>query len=133
LPEETHQLTVRALVVGALLGCVGQCGCYQLSFIIANTRLVGASNIYLGLKTGFTFGPQLFGVRSLLVMTLGFLWRRGAPLVRANHIPRRSGKALHTPLPYSLQYSTYSHANANTPLGHLWILHHQSDEQSTPL
>jgi uncharacterized oligopeptide transporter (OPT) family protein len=22
---------------------------------------VGASNIYLGLKTGFTFGPQLFG------------------------------------------------------------------------
>jgi uncharacterized oligopeptide transporter (OPT) family protein len=23
--------------------------------------IVGASNIYLGLKTGFTFGPQLFG------------------------------------------------------------------------
>ncbi|KAG8821599.1 hypothetical protein FRC17_009780 [Serendipita sp. 399] len=44
MPEETHQLTLRALVVGALLGCV-----------------VGASNIYLGLKTGFTFGPQLFG------------------------------------------------------------------------
>ncbi|KAI0045023.1 oligopeptide transporter [Auriscalpium vulgare] len=43
-PEETHQLTVRALLVGCLLGCV-----------------VGASNIYLGLKTGFTFGPQLFG------------------------------------------------------------------------
>ncbi|KAG8807572.1 hypothetical protein FRC19_006590, partial [Serendipita sp. 401] len=37
------QLTLRALVVGAVLGCV-----------------VGASNIYLGLKTGFTFGPQLF-------------------------------------------------------------------------
>jgi OPT family oligopeptide transporter len=42
--EETHQLTVRALVVGSALGAV-----------------VGASNIYLGLKTGFTFGPQLFG------------------------------------------------------------------------
>ncbi|KAF9269609.1 OPT oligopeptide transporter [Marasmius fiardii PR-910] len=43
-PEETHQLTIRALFVGACLGAV-----------------VGASNIYLGLKTGFTFGPQLFG------------------------------------------------------------------------
>ncbi|KAF9447743.1 oligopeptide transporter [Macrolepiota fuliginosa MF-IS2] len=43
-PEETHQLTVRAIVVGCALGAV-----------------VGASNIYLGLKTGFTFGPQLFG------------------------------------------------------------------------
>ncbi|KAF5330038.1 hypothetical protein D9611_010470 [Ephemerocybe angulata] len=43
-PEETHQLTVRAVVVGCGLGAV-----------------VGASNIYLGLKTGFTFGPQLFG------------------------------------------------------------------------
>ncbi|KAA1472482.1 oligopeptide transporter [Dentipellis sp. KUC8613] len=44
LPEETHQLTFRALFVGWCLGAV-----------------VGASNIYLGLKTGFTFGPQLFG------------------------------------------------------------------------
>lgn len=26
-----------------------------------NLHTVGASNIYLGLKTGFTFGPQLFG------------------------------------------------------------------------
>ncbi|RPD54927.1 OPT oligopeptide transporter [Lentinus tigrinus ALCF2SS1-7] len=42
--EETHQLTLRAIVVGCALGAV-----------------VGASNIYLGLKTGFTFGPQLFG------------------------------------------------------------------------
>ncbi|EJF57749.1 OPT oligopeptide transporter [Dichomitus squalens LYAD-421 SS1] len=41
---ETHQLTLRAIVVGCALGAV-----------------VGASNIYLGLKTGFTFGPQLFG------------------------------------------------------------------------
>ncbi|KAI0066782.1 oligopeptide transporter, partial [Artomyces pyxidatus] len=43
-PEETHQLTFRAVIVGCCLGAV-----------------VGASNIYLGLKTGFTFGPQLFG------------------------------------------------------------------------
>ncbi|KAJ8086152.1 hypothetical protein PM082_004974 [Marasmius tenuissimus] len=43
-PEEEYQLTVRALIVGSALGAV-----------------VGASNIYLGLKTGFTFGPQLFG------------------------------------------------------------------------
>ncbi|KAH9941892.1 OPT oligopeptide transporter [Epithele typhae] len=42
--EETHQLTVRAVFVGCVLGAI-----------------VGASNIYLGLKTGFTFGPQLFG------------------------------------------------------------------------
>ncbi|OCH86719.1 OPT oligopeptide transporter [Obba rivulosa] len=43
--EETHQLTLRALFVGCCLGAV-----------------VGASNIYLGLKTGFTFGPQsIFG------------------------------------------------------------------------
>ncbi|KAF8893198.1 oligopeptide transporter [Gymnopilus junonius] len=42
--EETHQLTFRAILVGCALGAV-----------------VGASNIYLGLKTGFTFGPQLFG------------------------------------------------------------------------
>ncbi|KAG7095440.1 hypothetical protein E1B28_006189 [Marasmius oreades] len=43
-PEEPYQLTVRALFVGSCLGAV-----------------VGASNVYLGLKTGFTFGPQLFG------------------------------------------------------------------------
>ncbi|KAG8680927.1 hypothetical protein FRC09_017870, partial [Ceratobasidium sp. 395] len=42
--DEEYQLTLRALVVGWALGAV-----------------VGASNIYLGLKTGFTFGPQLFG------------------------------------------------------------------------
>ncbi|KAF9526157.1 OPT oligopeptide transporter [Crepidotus variabilis] len=41
---EDRQLSFRAVVVGCALGAV-----------------VGASNIYLGLKTGFTFGPQLFG------------------------------------------------------------------------
>ncbi|TCD62765.1 hypothetical protein EIP91_006437 [Steccherinum ochraceum] len=49
VPEETHQLTFRRSVLSALLvGC-------------ALGAVVGASNIYLGLKTGFTFGPQLFG------------------------------------------------------------------------
>ncbi|KAF8962563.1 oligopeptide transporter [Flammula alnicola] len=43
-PTEEHQLTFRAIYVGCVLGAI-----------------VGASNIYLGLKTGFTFGPQLFG------------------------------------------------------------------------
>lgn len=43
-PEEEQQLTVRALVVGICLGAV-----------------VSASNIYLGLKTGWTFGASLFG------------------------------------------------------------------------
>ncbi|KAG8958554.1 hypothetical protein FRC05_008783 [Tulasnella sp. 425] len=43
-PAEEHQLTISTLVAGCALGAV-----------------VGASNIYLGLTTGFTFGPQLFG------------------------------------------------------------------------
>lgn len=42
--EETRQLTIRSLVVGTVLGCV-----------------IAASNVYLGLKTGFTFGASLFG------------------------------------------------------------------------
>lgn len=44
IPEEEQQLTVRALVIGICLGAV-----------------VSASNIYLGLKTGWTFGASLFG------------------------------------------------------------------------
>jgi hypothetical protein len=44
IPEEEQQLTVRALVVGVCLGAI-----------------VSASNIYLGLKTGWTFGASLFG------------------------------------------------------------------------
>lgn len=44
IPEEEQQLTIRALVVGICLGAV-----------------VSASNIYLGLKTGWTFGASLFG------------------------------------------------------------------------
>lgn len=41
-PVETSQLTFRAVIVGCLLGAIVQ-----------------ASNLYLGLKTGFTFGAQL--------------------------------------------------------------------------
>ncbi|KAF4547607.1 OPT oligopeptide transporter-like protein 2 [Elsinoe fawcettii] len=42
-PEE-HILTARALIVGIVLG-----------------SLVNCSNVYLGLKTGFTFGSSMFG------------------------------------------------------------------------
>lgn len=42
--EDGDGLTIRAMVVGTLLGLI-----------------IAASNIYLGLKTGFTFGAQLFG------------------------------------------------------------------------
>ncbi|KAG4413478.1 hypothetical protein IFR04_013379 [Cadophora malorum] len=44
LPEEGSQITLRALLIGCCLGAV-----------------VSASNIYLGLKTGWTFGASLFG------------------------------------------------------------------------
>ncbi|KAG1838579.1 OPT oligopeptide transporter protein-domain-containing protein [Suillus subalutaceus] len=43
-PVEDQQLTVRAVLVGCMLGAV-----------------IAASNIYLGLKTGWTFGASLFG------------------------------------------------------------------------
>ncbi|KAI9011102.1 OPT oligopeptide transporter protein-domain-containing protein, partial [Gaertneriomyces semiglobifer] len=44
LPDEGNALTIRAVLVGTILGSV-----------------VAASNLYLGLKTGFTFGASLFG------------------------------------------------------------------------
>lgn len=45
LPEERKRiLTIRAVIVGCICGA-----------------LVGSSNIYLGLKTGWTFGASLFG------------------------------------------------------------------------
>ena len=42
--DEPNPLTIRAVVVGILLG-----------------SLVNASNVYLGLKTGFTFPATMFG------------------------------------------------------------------------
>ncbi|KAI1503296.1 OPT oligopeptide transporter protein-domain-containing protein [Biscogniauxia marginata] len=44
LPFEANPLTIRAVFVGICLGC-----------------LVNASNLYLGLKTGFTFSASMFG------------------------------------------------------------------------
>ncbi|KAI8625637.1 OPT superfamily oligopeptide transporter [Xylariaceae sp. FL1651] len=44
IPYEPNPLTARAVVVGILLGA-----------------LVNASNLYLGLKTGFTFSANIFG------------------------------------------------------------------------
>lgn len=44
IPDEEQQLSIRALVIGICLGAI-----------------VSASNIYLGLKTGWTFGASLFG------------------------------------------------------------------------
>ncbi|KAK0537545.1 hypothetical protein OC834_000469 [Tilletia horrida] len=42
--EEGNQFTLRAVLLGSVLGL-----------------LIAASNVYLGLKTGFTFGASLFG------------------------------------------------------------------------
>ncbi|KAI0006361.1 OPT oligopeptide transporter protein-domain-containing protein [Xylariaceae sp. FL0662B] len=42
--DDHDPLTIRAVIVGICLGC-----------------LVNASNLYLGLKTGFTFGASMFG------------------------------------------------------------------------
>ncbi|KAK3693329.1 OPT superfamily oligopeptide transporter [Podospora appendiculata] len=44
LPHEPNPLTIRAVTVGIVLGA-----------------LVSASNLYLGLKTGFTFSANMFG------------------------------------------------------------------------
>ncbi|KAH7041348.1 OPT oligopeptide transporter protein-domain-containing protein [Microdochium trichocladiopsis] len=44
IPHEESILTARAVIVGIILG-----------------GLVNASNLYLGLKTGFTFGASMFG------------------------------------------------------------------------
>ncbi|KAK9760141.1 hypothetical protein K7432_016137, partial [Basidiobolus ranarum] len=42
--EEETEFTWRAAIIGSLLGCI-----------------VSASNLYLGLKIGWTFGASLFG------------------------------------------------------------------------
>ncbi|KAK4152670.1 OPT oligopeptide transporter protein-domain-containing protein [Chaetomidium leptoderma] len=44
IPHEENPLTIRAVVIGCILG-----------------SLVCASNLYLGLKTGFTFSANMFG------------------------------------------------------------------------
>ncbi|KAK0735266.1 OPT oligopeptide transporter protein-domain-containing protein [Lasiosphaeria miniovina] len=52
IPYEPNPLTIRAVVTGIVLGC-----------------LVSASNLYLGLKTGFTFSANMFGA----IFGYGFL------------------------------------------------------------
>lgn len=94
--EETHQLTLRALLVGSCLGAV-----------------VGASNIYLGLKSGFTFGPQLFGA------IFGFALIK--PLSKA--IPENSiiGKVLGGPFGPKENCTVQSAATAAGGLGILFV------------
>lgn len=94
--EETHQLTVRALLVGSCLGAV-----------------VGASNIYLGLKSGFTFGSQLFGA------IFGFAILK--PLSKA--IPENSiiGKILGGPFGPKENCTVQSAATAAGGLGILFV------------
>lgn len=94
--EEAHQLTLRALLVGSCLGAV-----------------VGASNIYLGLKSGFTFGPQLFGA------IFGFALIK--PLSKA--IPGSSiiGKVLGGPFGPKENCTVQSAATAAGGLGILFV------------
>jgi hypothetical protein len=62
LEPETNILTFRAVFVGIILGA-----------------LVNASNLYLGLKTGFTFGSAMFGA----IFGYGII----KSLSRFDHIP----------------------------------------------
>lgn len=87
VPEEEQQLTVRALVVGVLLGAV-----------------VSASNIYLGLKTGWTFGASLFGG------ILGFAILKSISRVA----PRILGGGYFGPKVRDLLIRTSSHPNGLT-------------------
>ncbi|KAK0552613.1 hypothetical protein OC846_001872 [Tilletia horrida] len=68
--EDGNQLTVRAVLLGSVLGL-----------------LIAASNVYLGLKTGFTFGASLFGA------ILGFAGIRALQSI----LPTRWGGAVSGP------------------------------------
>lgn len=69
LPDEpTRILTVRAMIVGCVCGA-----------------LVNASNIYLGLKTGWTFGASLFGA------IVGFTVLKSLSRVLPNNFPILGG------------------------------------------
>jgi hypothetical protein len=57
----TSSLFVQSLSVVPLVQLVSCCSPND-KYPMSELLTVGASNIYLGLKTGFTFGPQLFGV-----------------------------------------------------------------------
>lgn len=76
---ETHQFTWRSCIIGSLLGCfVGTCVLHHAGvqrythmrltqgplthhLAILFYSFIAASNTYLGLKVGFTFGAGIFG------------------------------------------------------------------------
>jgi uncharacterized oligopeptide transporter (OPT) family protein len=74
-PEGKHILTVRALFVGACCGAV-----------------VNASNIYLGLKTGWTFTANLFGSIAGFAILKGVSKAvpEGLPILGGNFGPREN-------------------------------------------
>ncbi|TDZ37357.1 putative metal-nicotianamine transporter YSL5 [Colletotrichum spinosum] len=72
IPHEEHILTVRAIVVGCILG-----------------SLVNASNLYLGLKTGFTFIASMFGA----IFGYGIcmmLSKTGVPIIGSSFGPQEN-------------------------------------------
>ncbi|KAI9755230.1 MAG: Cu-binding protein [Chaenotheca gracillima] len=69
VPEETHILRVRSIVLGLICGA-----------------LVNASNVYLGLKTGWTFSANLFGA------ILGFAVIKFFSTTFAENFPILGGK-----------------------------------------
>ncbi|KAM3422317.1 hypothetical protein BST61_g2676 [Cercospora zeina] len=70
LPEERHYIvTIRAILVGVVCGA-----------------LVNASNVYLGLKTGWTFGASLFGA------IIGFAVLKPLGRKLGEHVPILGGE-----------------------------------------
>lgn len=69
LPNECKRIiTIRAMFIGCICGA-----------------LVGASNIYLGLKTGWTFGASLFGA------IVGFAVLKPLSKALSEHVPVLGG------------------------------------------
>ncbi|KAF9881492.1 hypothetical protein CkaCkLH20_00638 [Colletotrichum karsti] len=72
IPHEENILTVRAIVIGCMLG-----------------TLVNASNLYLGLKTGFTFIASMFGA-IFGYGILKLLTQTGLPLIGGTFGPQEN-------------------------------------------
>lgn len=76
LPEERHYIvTIRAMVIGVICGA-----------------LVNASNVYLGLKTGWTFGASLFGaiIGFAVLKPLGRKLPESFPILGGDFGPREN-------------------------------------------
>lgn len=76
LPDERKRIiTIRAMILGSICGA-----------------LVGASNIYLGLKTGWTFGASLFGaiVGFALLKPLARVLPENFPILGGSFGPREN-------------------------------------------